>query len=58
MLNDSAGDIARTVERLRALGVESVAATHCTADAATQAFGRAYGKNAVAAGVGKRFTLD
>ena len=58
MLNQDGGEIARTMERLRVLGVQTVAPTHCTGEAASQAFSRVYGKNAVAAGAGKRFTLD
>lgn len=58
MLNDDGADIVRTVQGLRALGVESVAPTHCTGEAASAAFGKVYGRNAVPAGAGKRFSLN
>ena len=58
MLQQPESEIVRTVDRLRALGVASVAPTHCTGDAPIRAFEKAYGPRFSTAGVGRRIVLD
>lgn len=52
-----AGHVESTVETVRALGVERVGATHCTGDAAIEAFKREWSENFVALGVGRVLTF-
>ncbi|MBN2203858.1 MAG: MBL fold metallo-hydrolase [Thermoleophilia bacterium] len=49
----SGADIARTVRALQDLGVTDVVPTHCTGDAATAAFERAYGERCLRGGPGR-----
>ena len=58
MLQQGEAEATQNIERLRALGVASVAATHCTGDLAMRLFAKAYGPQSVTAGAGKRFVLD
>ena len=52
-----AGHVARTVETVRAMGIEKVGATHCTGDAAIEAFANEYGDDFVRLGVGRVLTF-
>ena len=58
MLRQTEAEASENVRRLRALGVASVAPTHCTGELATKLFQAAYGEQFRTAGVGQRFTLD
>jgi 7,8-dihydropterin-6-yl-methyl-4-(beta-D-ribofuranosyl)aminobenzene 5'-phosphate synthase len=49
--------IDHSVARLQALGVTDVAPTHCTGEAAQEAFRAAYGEHCHAGGVGRAFAL-
>lgn len=46
------GEIQAIIGRLRALGVEKIAPSHCTGDAAIAQFRKAWGKDFVEGGLG------
>jgi 7,8-dihydropterin-6-yl-methyl-4-(beta-D-ribofuranosyl)aminobenzene 5'-phosphate synthase len=58
MLQQSEAEATQNIERVRALGVASVSATHCTGDLPMRLFARAYGRQSATAGAGKRIVLD
>ncbi len=58
MLQQSAAYIHSTLDRLRELRVERLAATHCTGDLAIKMFREAYGARFESAGAGKRIVLE
>ncbi|MCC6860289.1 MAG: MBL fold metallo-hydrolase [Bryobacterales bacterium] len=55
MLRQSPAAIGETVRRLRELGVESIAPTHCTGEPAVAAFRKAFGARCLSGGAGKTF---
>ena len=58
MLQQSEPQATEVANRLRAIGVVSIAPTHCTGNTATRIFEKLYGPRYISAGVGKRFVLD
>ena len=58
MLQQSEAAAGETVARLRALGVASIAPTHCTGDMPIRLFQKAYGDAFRAAGAGRRIVMD
>ena len=52
-----ASHVARTIETVRSMGVEKVGATHCTGDAAIEAFASEFGQDFVRLGVGRVLTF-
>jgi 7,8-dihydropterin-6-yl-methyl-4-(beta-D-ribofuranosyl)aminobenzene 5'-phosphate synthase len=58
MLKESPAAIREAIQRLRSLGVQSIAPTHCTGEQAMAMFREAFGARCLSAGAGKRLTLD
>ncbi len=58
LLQTPAGEVESIVKELRRLGVERVAPSHCTGEAAIEAFKKEYGANFVASGVGRILHVD
>lgn len=57
MLRMSEDDIKDTIKAFRNLGVQHAGPSHCSGDRTIAMFKRAYGKNFIKLGVGKRMTL-
>jgi len=57
LFNATGEQVSSTVEAVRTLGVQKVGATHCTGDAAIDAFSREWGGNFVPLGVGRVLTF-
>jgi len=57
MMRWSEEQIQTEIERLKALGVEQVAPAHCTGEKAKRLFRRAWGRNYLAAGAGRRIVV-
>ena len=53
----SAAQIAATIAELQELGVQRIAPSHCTGDAARQAFAEAFGADYLESGVGQVFVI-
>ena len=58
LFNAPAEHVSATVEAVRDLGAQKVGATHCTGDAAIEAFANEYGENLVTLGVGRVLTFQ
>jgi 7,8-dihydropterin-6-yl-methyl-4-(beta-D-ribofuranosyl)aminobenzene 5'-phosphate synthase len=56
LMEHKAPEIEKIISRFRALGVQSVGATHCTGDEAIAMMRRAYGQNFVELGAGRVIT--
>jgi 7,8-dihydropterin-6-yl-methyl-4-(beta-D-ribofuranosyl)aminobenzene 5'-phosphate synthase len=57
LMNDQEATIMDVISQFRALGVQYVAASHCTGDLARQMFAREYQQRFLSSGVGKVITL-
>jgi 7,8-dihydropterin-6-yl-methyl-4-(beta-D-ribofuranosyl)aminobenzene 5'-phosphate synthase len=57
LFNETANHVSATVEAVRNLGVRRVGATHCTGDAAIEAFANEYGEDFMPLGVGRVLTF-
>ncbi len=57
MMRWSEDQIDEEIQRLKALGVEQVAPAHCTGERAKRLFRRAWGRNYVATGAGRRIIV-
>ena len=58
LMGRSRGEIRRVIERLKALGVEKVAPSHCTGAEAIDMFRAAWGEDFVEGGLGARITVS
>jgi 7,8-dihydropterin-6-yl-methyl-4-(beta-D-ribofuranosyl)aminobenzene 5'-phosphate synthase len=57
LLETSPADVEKVIARFRELGVQRVGATHCTGDAAIAMFKKAFGRDFVELGVGRKIDL-
>ncbi len=58
LLQTPAGEVERIAKELRSLGVERVAPSHCTGDAAIEIFKTEYGPDFLASGAGRILHVD
>jgi len=58
LMQHSKAAIEMIIEQFKDIGVQYVAATHCTGDSAIAMFKKAYGEKYIQAGVGRVLTLD
>jgi 7,8-dihydropterin-6-yl-methyl-4-(beta-D-ribofuranosyl)aminobenzene 5'-phosphate synthase len=54
--NKSSEQVEKIIQDIKELGVEKIGPTHCTGDTAIESFKKAWGKNFISMGVGKKFT--
>lgn len=54
----NAAQIAAVIDELQALGVQRIAPSHCTGDAARRAFAEAFGEDYLESGVGQVFVIS
>ena len=54
LMRKSDAELQQIIERFKKLGVKKVGATHCTGEKAIAAFKKAFGKNYIPIGVGKK----
>ncbi len=57
LMRKSEAELQQIVQDFKKLGVKKVGATHCTGEPAINAFKKAYGKNYISIGVGKKLTF-